>query len=97
MGEAVLQHVAKERGVDLTVDSAGTAAYHTGEEPDERLVLLLIYDYSVRMGVLSMDFMCADPFVAGRWRHVARYAYIVLRLENNLMHNPTIDYSTTSS
>ncbi|KAI0094785.1 phosphotyrosine protein phosphatase [Irpex rosettiformis] len=38
MGEAVLRHVAKERGVDLTVDSAGTAAYHTGEEPDERTV-----------------------------------------------------------
>ncbi|KAK7694790.1 hypothetical protein QCA50_001978 [Cerrena zonata] len=38
MGEAVLRHVAKERGVDLEVDSAGTAAYHTGEEPDERTV-----------------------------------------------------------
>ena len=36
MGEAVLRHVAKQRGVDLAVDSAGTAAYHTGEEPDER-------------------------------------------------------------
>ncbi|KAI0348520.1 phosphotyrosine protein phosphatase [Trametopsis cervina] len=38
MGEAVLRHVAKERGVDLTVDSAGTAGYHIGEEPDERTV-----------------------------------------------------------
>lgn len=38
MGEAVLRHVAKERGIDLEVDSAGTAAYHTGEEPDERYV-----------------------------------------------------------
>ena len=39
MGEAVLRHVAKERNIDLIVDSAGTAAYHVGEEPDERLVL----------------------------------------------------------
>ena len=38
MGEAVLRHVAKERNIDLTVDSAGTAAYHVGEEPDDRSV-----------------------------------------------------------
>ncbi|KAI0304999.1 phosphotyrosine protein phosphatase I superfamily [Russula brevipes] len=38
MGEAVLRHVAMERNVDLTVDSAGTAGYHVGEEPDERTV-----------------------------------------------------------
>ncbi|KAH9982356.1 phosphotyrosine protein phosphatase I superfamily [Lactifluus volemus] len=39
MGEAVLNNVAKERNIDLTVDSAGTAAYHVGEEPDERTVI----------------------------------------------------------
>ncbi|TDL28626.1 phosphotyrosine protein phosphatase [Rickenella mellea] len=38
MGEAVLRHVASERGIDITVDSAGTAAYHVGEDPDERSV-----------------------------------------------------------
>jgi low molecular weight phosphotyrosine protein phosphatase len=38
MGEAVLRHVAKERKIDLTVDSAGTAGYHVGEEPDQRSV-----------------------------------------------------------
>jgi len=38
MGEAVLRHVAKERGIDLHVDSAGTAAYHVGDEPDDRTV-----------------------------------------------------------
>ena len=36
MGEAVLKHVAKERGVDIHVESAGTAGYHVGEEPDDR-------------------------------------------------------------
>ncbi len=36
MGEAVLRHIAKGRNIDLIVDSAGTAAYHVGEEPDER-------------------------------------------------------------
>jgi len=38
MGEAVLKHVAKERGIDMVVDSAGTAAYHVSEEPDDRTV-----------------------------------------------------------
>ncbi|VDC01887.1 unnamed protein product [Peniophora sp. CBMAI 1063] len=38
MGEAVLRHVAKERGVQIEVDSCGTAGYHIGEEPDERTV-----------------------------------------------------------
>jgi hypothetical protein len=30
---------AKERGIDIHVESAGTAGYHVGEEPDERRVL----------------------------------------------------------
>lgn len=36
MGEAVLQHVAKQRGLNISVDSAGTAGYHIGEDPDPR-------------------------------------------------------------
>jgi hypothetical protein len=36
LGEAVMRHVAKERGLDILVDSAGTAGYHVGEDPDER-------------------------------------------------------------
>ncbi|OSD03557.1 phosphotyrosine protein phosphatases I, partial [Trametes coccinea BRFM310] len=40
IGEAVLKHVAKERGLDLTVDSAGTSNYHIGEDPDDRSVAI---------------------------------------------------------
>ena len=36
MGEAVLQHVVKQRGLNILVESAGTAGYHVGEEPDSR-------------------------------------------------------------
>jgi len=36
MGEAVLKDLAKKRGLDITVDSAGTAGYHVGDEPDDR-------------------------------------------------------------
>ncbi|KDQ20429.1 hypothetical protein BOTBODRAFT_26435 [Botryobasidium botryosum FD-172 SS1] len=38
MGEAVLRHEAKKRGLDIKVDSAGTAAYHEGELSDERTI-----------------------------------------------------------
>lgn len=36
MGEAVLRHEAAKRGIDVKVDSAGTGAYHVGENPDYR-------------------------------------------------------------
>ncbi|KAF9778207.1 putative LTP1-protein-tyrosine-phosphatase [Thelephora terrestris] len=38
LGEAVLQHVAKQRGLEIFVDSAGTAGYHVGEEADTRTI-----------------------------------------------------------
>ena len=38
MGEAVLRDVAEKRGLDITVDSCGTAGYHEGEDPDDRYV-----------------------------------------------------------
>jgi len=36
MGHAVMAHEAKKQGLDIYVDSAGTANYHDGEEPDGR-------------------------------------------------------------
>ncbi|CED82136.1 phosphotyrosine protein phosphatase [Phaffia rhodozyma] len=38
MAEAVFAHEASQRGFDVKVDSAGTAAYHVGETPDARTV-----------------------------------------------------------
>ncbi len=34
--EAVFRHKAKEQGLDLTIDSAGTHGYHIGKAPDKR-------------------------------------------------------------
>lgn len=36
MGEAVLRCEATKRGIDIEVDSAGTGAYHVGDDPDYR-------------------------------------------------------------
>ncbi|KAL1748573.1 phosphotyrosine protein phosphatase I superfamily [Schizophyllum fasciatum] len=41
MGEAVLRHVAKQRGNDIYVDSCGTGGYHVGDEPDDRTLATL--------------------------------------------------------
>ncbi|KAF8647945.1 hypothetical protein AX16_006477 [Volvariella volvacea WC 439] len=38
MGEAVLKDIADSRGLNISVDSCGTAAYHVGETPDPRTV-----------------------------------------------------------
>jgi low molecular weight phosphotyrosine protein phosphatase len=47
MGEAVLKRVAKERDIDMTVDSCGTAGYHVGEEPDDRHVKFFVGPYFI--------------------------------------------------
>ncbi len=36
LAEGVLKETAKREGLDIYVDSAGTAAYHAGERPDRR-------------------------------------------------------------
>ncbi|GAA5978994.1 hypothetical protein JCM10908_002764 [Rhodotorula pacifica] len=36
LAEAVFADICKKRGLDIEADSAGTAGYHVGEEPDER-------------------------------------------------------------
>ncbi|MBL4752976.1 MAG: low molecular weight phosphotyrosine protein phosphatase [Flavobacteriales bacterium] len=39
IAEGVLRHKVKQLGLDYQVDSAGTAAYHVGEQPDPRMQL----------------------------------------------------------
>lgn len=36
MAEGVLRHLARERGIGIETDSAGTGDYHVGEAPDRR-------------------------------------------------------------
>ncbi len=36
MAEGVFRAVARERGLDVDIDSAGTSAWHVGEAPDPR-------------------------------------------------------------
>lgn len=36
--EGILRAKAKERGLELTIESAGTGAWHAGDPPDERMI-----------------------------------------------------------
>ena len=38
MAEGALRHAAAKAGLDIRVDSAGTAGYHIGENPDSRAI-----------------------------------------------------------
>ena len=40
LAEGILQHKIKERGLNWTVDSAGTSGYHSGSKPDSRSILV---------------------------------------------------------
>ena len=42
MAEAVFSQKVKEAGLDIVVDSCGTAAYHIGEKPDSRTIDVVI-------------------------------------------------------
>ncbi len=38
LAEGILKHKTRQRGLDWTVDSAGTGFWHTGELPDRRSI-----------------------------------------------------------
>ena len=39
--QGILEHFAQQKGLDISVDSAGTAAYHIGKLPDARSIRAL--------------------------------------------------------
>lgn len=39
IAEGILRHKAAAKGLVITTDSAGTAAYHVGESPDARMIV----------------------------------------------------------
>lgn len=38
MAQGILEHKVAEKGLDVSVDSAGTSDYHVGEAPDHRAI-----------------------------------------------------------
>lgn len=69
MAEAVLSNLAQSRGHAVIVDSAGTGAYHEGDDPDSRTMRVLRdngirdYEHAARKVQLS-DFHQFDYVLA---------------------------------
>jgi protein-tyrosine phosphatase len=74
--EAVLRHLAKQAGVELQVESAGTGGWHVGRPPDERAQHHARgrgYDLSAQRArqVARRDFEVFDHIVALDRGHLA--------------------------
>lgn len=57
LAEGILAHKANSLGLNVEVDSAGTAAYHVGEKPDNRSITI-----AKKMG-LDITYQRARQFV----------------------------------
>ncbi|OBZ78883.1 Low molecular weight phosphotyrosine protein phosphatase [Grifola frondosa] len=99
IGEAVLRHVAKERGIKITVDSAGTSNYHIGESPDDRAVsICLKFDVRIHHAarqVSTEDFRSFTHILAADeanlrnlHRSKPRDSTAVVRLWGSYLDNP---------
>lgn len=52
LAEGIARKIAKERGLDILIDSAGTSNYHIGEPPDSRSVAVA-YQNGVDISMLK--------------------------------------------
>lgn len=52
LAEGIAKKIAKERGLDILIDSAGTSNYHIGEPPDSRSVAVA-YQNGVDISMLK--------------------------------------------
>ena len=59
--EAVLNHLCAQHGVCITVDSAGTAAYHIGKAPDPRSQSAAL-ERGIDMSCLKARQVCVEDF-----------------------------------
>lgn len=63
MAEGILKHKAKEAGVEVIIDSAGTSSWHQGEQPDGRAM-----EEMLTQGIDISD-QRSRPFTAADFDH----------------------------
>lgn len=62
MAEAAMLHAAEQSGLDIIVDSAGTAAWHIGKAPDERGQKVVKLRANIDMSGYIARQVCAADF-----------------------------------
>jgi protein-tyrosine phosphatase len=88
MAEGVLRHLAKNRGVDLEIDSCGTAGYHIGSPPDRRAV------YTMSVHGIDISELRARQFKKADF---SNFDYIVTMDVNNFDDIMTLANSDTEA
>ncbi len=82
MAEGILRHKAQQHGLDISVDSAGTADYHVDENPDQRAIRKL-REYNIDISKLRgrqfspkdfSDFDLIFAMDASNYRDILRLA-----------------------
>lgn len=69
LGEGIMTHIASQEQIELQVDSAGTSAYHVGEAPDRRSIIVA-HDHHIDISkqksrqVQASDFFEFDFIIA---------------------------------
>lgn len=79
MADGWLRHKVQERGLSITVDSAGTANYHTGAQPDHRM-----RKWSKTYGV-NIDELRARQFTVTDFDHYDRIFVMDLSNRDNVL------------
>lgn len=62
MAEAAMRYHAEKAGIDILVDSAGTAAYHVGKAPDGRGQQVVLKSVDFDMGHFKARQVKAEDF-----------------------------------
>jgi protein-tyrosine phosphatase len=61
LAEGAFRSTAEAQGLDIMIDSCGTAAYHIGEPPDQRSIAIAA-QHSVDLTALRARQLCAADF-----------------------------------
>lgn len=75
LAEGILQHKVQEHGLDWKIDSAGTGAWHVGEQPDRRSINI------ARINGIDITYQRARQFGA---RDLLEYDLIFAMDQSNL-------------
>jgi len=61
LAHGILQHLAREKGLDWEIDSAGTGGWHVGEKPDRRSIETA-RQYGIDISGQRCRQFCTDDF-----------------------------------
>jgi protein-tyrosine phosphatase len=106
LAHGVLEHLAKERGLNWEIDSAGTGNWHLGEQPDRRSIAIArnygvdisgqccrqfdVSDFDKYDHIFVMDYSNLND-VKALARNDQDHAKVSLLLKNDIVPDPYYD------